>query len=135
MQAERDKCSLKPSDPKDIPEAHRINDLHNAGKDDEIPYVGMMLTTVVAEAAIMLKLENGPDIFDMRLSAVKIGHVAIIGIPGEPFTGIGVGLKATEGFDMVIPCLQLTAIKAISPCRIPTKRVAMRQDTLTSGQV
>lgn len=91
-------------DPKDMPEAHRINDLHNAGKDNEIPYEGMMLTTVVAEAGRMVRLENGPDAFDMRLSALKIGPVAIIGIPGEPFTGIGVALKETEGFDMILPC-------------------------------
>ena len=91
-------------DPKDMPEAHRINDLHNAGKDSELPYEGMMLTTVVAEAGRMVRLENGPDAFDMRLSALKIGPVAMIGIPGEPFTGIGVGLKATEDFGMVLPC-------------------------------
>ena len=29
--------------------AHKYNDLHNAGKDDEIPFKAMMLTTVVAE--------------------------------------------------------------------------------------
>jgi len=91
-------------DPKDIPEAHRINDLHNAGKDSELPYEGMMLTTVVAEAARMVRLENGPDAFDMRLSAMAIGPVAIIGIPGEPFSGVGKGLKATEGFEMILPC-------------------------------
>lgn len=91
-------------DPKDIPEAHRINDLHNAGRDSELPYEGMMLTTIVAEAGRMVRLENGPDAFDMRLSATKIGPVAVIGIPGEPFTGVGRGLKATEGFDMIIPC-------------------------------
>ncbi len=91
-------------DPKDLPQAHRINDLHNAGKDNEIPYEGMMLTTVVAEAARMVRLENGPDAFDMRLSAIVIGPVALIGIPGEPFTGIGLGLKATEGYEMILPC-------------------------------
>ena len=91
-------------DPKDMPEAHRINDLHNEGKDNELPYEGMMLTTVVAEAARMVRLENGPDAFDMTLSAVVIGPVAIIGIPGEPFNGVGKGLKQTEGFEMIIPC-------------------------------
>ncbi len=91
-------------DPKDIPEARRINELHEAGKDDEIPFEGMMLTTVVAEAARMLRLENGPDAFDMRLSGIKIGPIAVIGIPGEPFSGIGNGLKATEGFEMILPC-------------------------------
>ncbi len=90
-------------DPADLPEARRINELHLAGKDDEIPFKGMMLTTVVAEAGRMLRLENGPTHFEMPLSALKIGPVAFIGIPGEPFTGIGRGLKATEGFDLVIP--------------------------------
>lgn len=91
-------------DPKDMSEAHRINDLHNAGKDNELPYEGMMLTTVVAEAGRMVKLEFGPDTFDMTLSAIKIGPVVLIGIPGEPFNGIGIGLKSTEGFDMILPC-------------------------------
>ena len=92
------------ADPKDLPEAHRINDLHNAGKDHELPYEGMMLTTVVAEAARMVRLENAPDTFDMTLSAMIIGPVAIIGIPGEPFSGIGFALKATEGYEMILPC-------------------------------
>ena len=90
--------------PKDLPKAHHINDLHNAGKDSELPYEGMMLTTIVAEARRMVRLENGPDAFDMRLSAISFGPVAIIGIPGEPFSGLGKELKRTEGFDMVIPC-------------------------------
>ena len=95
--------SNKPTS-EELPEAHRINDLHNAGRDNELPYEGMMLTTVVAEAARMVFLENGPDAFDMRLSAIKIGPVVILGIPGEPFTAIGTALKDTEGFDMIIPC-------------------------------
>ena len=90
--------------PEDMPEAHRINDLHNAGKDSELPYEGMMLTTVVAEAARMVRLENGPEAFSMLLSALVIGPVAIIGIPGEPFTGIGLGLKKVQGYDMILPC-------------------------------
>lgn len=89
--------------PEELPEAHRINDLHLAGRDSELPYSGMMLTTVVAEAGRMVKLENGPESFDMPLSAIKIGPVALIGIPGEPFTGIGLGLKSTEGFSLICP--------------------------------
>ena len=102
-------------DPKDMPEAHRINDLHNAGKDDELPFEGMMLTTVVAEARRMVRLENGPDAFDMRLSVIALGPVLIIGIPGEPFTGIGVGLKATEGYDMIIPCCASNGFEGYFP--------------------
>ncbi len=90
----------------DMEEAHRINDLHNAGKDDELPYKGMMLTTVVAEAARMVRLEHGPEDFSMTLSAVAIGNVVLAGIPGEPFTGIGRSIKEAEGWDLVLPmCL------------------------------
>ncbi len=89
--------------PEDMPEAHRINDLHEAGKDEELPYKGMMLTTVVAEAGRMVRLENGPENFEMELSGVAIGNIAFVGIPGEPFMGIGKGLKETEGWDLVIP--------------------------------
>lgn len=92
--------------PEQLQEAHRINDLHNAGKDSELPYKGMMLTTVVAEAARMVRLEHGPESFSMELSAVAIGNVALAGIPGEPFTGIGRGIKEAEGWDLVLPmCL------------------------------
>ena len=89
-----------------IPEAERINALHEAGRDNELPYEGMMLTTVVAEAGRMVKLKNGPDSFPMELSGLSVGPVALIGLPGEPFTGIGRALKETEGWDVVLPrCL------------------------------
>jgi len=87
-------------------EARKINDLHLAGKDAEIPYSGMMLTTVVAEAGRMVNLEHGPEYYEMTLGAITIGDVAVVAIPGEPFTGIGRGLKLAEGWDLVLPtCL------------------------------
>ena len=95
--------SNKPT-PEQLPEAHRINDLHLAGKDSELPYDGMMLTTVVAEAGRMVRLENAPDAFDMTLSGFRLGPIALIGIPGEPFNAIGRGLKETEGYELIIPC-------------------------------
>ncbi len=88
----------------DMPTAYHIKKLHDAGRDAELPYTGMMLTTVVAEALRMVRLEHAPDHFEMPLSAIAIGNLALIGIPGEPFTGIGRGLKAAEGWDLVLPC-------------------------------
>ncbi|MBO4853720.1 MAG: hypothetical protein J5482_01050 [Oscillospiraceae bacterium] len=89
--------------PEELPEAHRINDLHLAGRDSELGYEGMMLTTVVAEAGRMVRLEHGPESFSMPLHGVAIGKVALIGIAGEPFTGIGTGLKETDGWDLILP--------------------------------
>ena len=79
-------------------------DRREAGRDAELPYSGMMLTTMVAEAGRMVKLQNGPESFPMELSGIAIGPVALIGIPGEPFTGIGRGLKEAPGWDLVLPC-------------------------------
>jgi len=80
--------------PEDLPTAHKYSELHAAGKDDQIPFKGMELTTVVAEAGRMLRLENGPDAFSMPLSSVSIGDaVRFVGIPGEPFTEIGRRIK------------------------------------------
>lgn len=87
-----------------IPEAERIDALHQQGRDSELPYEGMMLTTVVAEAGRMVKLKDGPQCFEMELTGIAIGPVALIGLPGEPFTGVGRGLKETEGWDLILPC-------------------------------
>ena len=94
--------SNKPT-PEEMPEARRINELHLAGRDSELPYSGMMLTTIVAAAARKVRLENAPETFQMILSGIRIGNIGIVGIPGEPFLGIGKGLKETEDYEMIIP--------------------------------
>ncbi len=96
-------ASNKPT-PEEMPEARRINELHKAGRDAELPYEGMMLTTIVADAARKVRLEHAADFFPMIFSAIRIGNVAMIGIPGEPFNGIGRALKEATGYDLVIPC-------------------------------
>ena len=48
----------------------------------------------------------------MNLTAVKIGPVAMLGMPGEPFTDIGVEIKKAEGWDLVLPvCLTNGSIR------------------------
>ena len=84
--------------------AHYINDMHFAQRDAELPYEGMELTTVVAEAVRMVRLEHGPENFPMDFLGIAIGNVALFGIPGEPFSGISRGLKEAEDWDLVLPC-------------------------------
>ena len=90
--------------PEELPLARKYNELHLAGKDEEIPFKGMERTTVVAEAGRMLRLENGPATFPLCLCGFAIGPVALLGIPGEPFNGVGLGIKEAEGWDVVMPC-------------------------------
>ena len=90
--------------PEEIPEAHRVNALHLAGKSPEINSTGGAMS--IAKAGRILELENGPEYFEIELSAVALGNVAFLGIPGEPFTGVGVALKEIEGWTLVLPtCL------------------------------
>ena len=89
--------------PEDMELAHKYNDLHVAGKDSEIPFKGMELTTVVAEAGRMVRLEHGPESFPLNLYGVTVGNIGFISIPGEGFTGIGRGLKEAAGYDLVLP--------------------------------
>jgi hypothetical protein len=100
---------------KDMPLAREYAQLHNAGKDSQIPYTGMMLTTVVAEALRMLRLENGPEAFRLPMSGIAIGSVAMIGIAGEPFTGIGRALKKAPGWDLVLPTCSTNGFEGYFP--------------------
>lgn len=84
--------------------ARKYKKLHEEGKDNEIPFSAMELTTVVAESMRMCNLENGPQNFKFDLMGVRIGNVAMVGIPGEPFTEIGVKIKEAEGFSVIMPC-------------------------------
>lgn len=96
-------------------QAHIINDLHMAGRDAELPYEGMELTTVVAEAARMVRLEHGPESFPMNFLGIAVGNVALFGIPGEPFTGVGRGLKEAQGWDLVLPCCLTNGCRGYFP--------------------
>ena len=86
--------------------ARRYYAAHAAGRSEEIPAKGMAYVALVAGAARKLRLENGPDHFDLPVSAVAIGRsIVFAGFPGEPFTEIGVKVKENSPFKMtVIAC-------------------------------
>lgn len=88
----------------EMEQARRFVALHQAGRDCDIPYEGMELTTVVAESLRMQQLEHGPESFPLRLTAVAFGPVVLLGIPGEPFTGIGRAVKEGSKYAMTMPC-------------------------------
>ncbi len=101
--------------PEQLPLAEQYIAAHEAGKRSEIPYSGMEYTTVVAEAYRMKRLENGPDFFTLYLNAVKVGNIAFSGIPGEPFTDIGRGIKEQSPFDMTFVCCCANGCEAYYP--------------------
>ncbi len=72
-----------------LDETRKFHKLYESGKASELPYKEMDLTTVVAEAERIIRLENGPDSFPFSLSAIKIGELVFAGIGKKVFTEIG----------------------------------------------
>lgn len=94
--------------PEELSRAREYDRLHREGRDAEIPFSGMALTTVVAEAGRMVLLADGPAAFNLPLSAVAIGEsVVFAGIPGEPFSEIGRAVRRSSPFAMTV-CTCLT---------------------------
>lgn len=93
--------------PTELPLAREYDRLHREGRDAEIPFKGMELTTAVADAARKIRLEHGPEYFEVPLSAISIGQAVVFcGFPGEPFNDIGKVVKNKSRFTLTIPtCL------------------------------
>lgn len=109
--------------PEDMDRARYIQQMVDAGKEDELPEKGMLLTTVKAEARRMIRLEHGPEFFPLHFSAIRVGDIVFAGLPGEPFTGIGLGIKQAKGYKMVLPCCLTNASQGYFPM----------QDSYTEG--
>lgn len=87
-------------------EAKRIVKLYRENKKDEIGFSGMELTTVIAEACRIVKLENGPEGYFYKVFSLCIGGVNFVGIPGELFTEVGRRAEAASDSDATfILCL------------------------------
>ncbi len=87
-----------------VEESMKIVKLHEEGRDDEIPFEKMELTTAVAEARRIVSLQNGPESYSYTLSGLKIGDAVFLGTPGELFTEIGVRISEKSPFDTTFVC-------------------------------
>ena len=64
----------------------------------------------------MVRLKDGPEYFDFPMTAIKLGNVAFVSIPGEPFTTVGLGLKANNAeWGLVVPCALTNGYKGYFP--------------------
>ena len=76
----------------------------------------MELTTEVARARRIVRLENGPDHFDLPLTSIAIGKsVAFGGFPGEPFNEIGTAVKKNSPFTLTIPACLVNGSRGYFP--------------------
>ncbi|NLD88053.1 MAG: hypothetical protein GX633_07320 [Clostridiales bacterium] len=91
--------------PEQVAAAKELNRFHNENPEEFAKkYPGMMSATVLGEANAWIRHEFGPDSFGLYLTSVGFGDVVFVGLPGEPFTDIGRGIKKGSKFKMTIPC-------------------------------
>ena len=77
----------------DIEEAKKICALQSEGRHHELPYKGMALVTVVANAARIIRMQDEPDFYEYNLYAVSLGEIAFCCLPSEPFCDLGRGVE------------------------------------------
>ena len=56
------------------------------------------------KAERMIRCSLGPETDSLPVSAIRIGPAVFVGLPGEPFNGIGMALKENSPFDVTLPC-------------------------------
>ena len=97
-------CHTK-RDPAKLPEAMRIIDIHENGNELEELGPDWIATPIVTDAYIQRRLEQEDLTYvPMTVSAVTVGGVALVGLPGEPFCEIGVQIRDHSPYPMTMVC-------------------------------
>jgi hypothetical protein len=93
----------KESDEKNLEWAKKVWRIHQAGKDSELPWKGMELTTEVARARRIVDMSTHPDFHSIPLWGIAIGKsIAFGAFPGEPFNDIGKEIKRKSPFELTM---------------------------------
>lgn len=100
-----------------IEEVTKTYEYYISGRASELPFKEMELTTAVAEAKRIIRLQNGPESFDFYLSAIKIGDLVFAGIGGEAFTEIGVRICEASPFGETVLCCLTNSAGGYIPTR------------------
>ena len=97
----------KDTDEKNLAWAQKVWAMYQAGKDAELPWKGMELTTEVARARRIINMSRHADFHNLPLWGITIGKsVAFGAFPGEPFNDIGKRIKKESPFKItMLSCL------------------------------
>lgn len=94
-----------PHDPADEPVAKEIYDLYKKLGNGNDP-VFKNYTMSVPEAVRIASNLSRPDTFHIFVSGLRIGGVAFVGMPGEPFCIVGQSVKKASAMEMtMVTCL------------------------------
>lgn len=87
-------------DPAQLPMAEEITKIYRAkgGTAPELKEYPMMYQEALRIVANMSR----PEFFNLRISGLRLGDIAFIGIPGEPFASIGLDIAAQSNMPMTV---------------------------------
>lgn len=99
-----------------LAEVMRIIEIHEAGKDEELLGPDWIATPMVADAFVRRRLENEKlDSVALSVTAVTMGGLALVGMPGEPFCEVGVSLRKASPYAMTMACCQGSGCEGYYP--------------------
>lgn len=103
--------------PDQIPEAKEVMRKFKEGGIDALgpASMGMLRVSIYAQASRIVGYLDQPDERQLVLSAVRVGDVAFVGFPGEPFTEMGRGVKKNSKFTLTIPSCCTNGYEAYYP--------------------
>ena len=102
-------ANKKPDD--NYEEALRIQRLHEEGRHHELPYQGMELVTVLADARRIVRMNAESDTFRYSYFAIAFEDLVFLGLPGEFFAGIGDGILESSPYANTLLCA-ITNVKS-----------------------
>ena len=104
----------------DVDRAEKWAALHQSGRSEEVPSigVGMGRTSNIAAAYRILEVKDMPDEVEIPVSVITVGKtLAFCGFPGEPFTWMGTELKRRSPFAMTIPACLVNGMRDYFPVK------------------
>ena len=88
-------------DPAQLPKVKELVQIYRE-KGDKAPELNKYPELHYREALRINANLSRPEFFDLRISGVRIGDVSFIGIPGEPFSTIGMDIAAQSCAPMTV---------------------------------
>ncbi len=97
------KVGQNPHTPEQVPIAREMREIYLRVKDIRAPELEPYKEKMNLPEAmrIMANLER-PEFFELRLTLLRLGDAAFVGIPGEPFQDIGIAIKEKSPFPVTV---------------------------------
>ena len=97
-------------------EAERLIDIHENGNEEEEIGPDWICTPLIAEAYQLRRLDLAQlKEVPMTVSAVSVGGLAFLGIPGEPFCEIGKSIRDNSPYAVTFVCCQTNGCEGYYP--------------------